>query len=121
MKLLTSLICVLCLAACGSDSDDPSLASGACAADAGPVPLYSQVDAFNTCTKCHSAKLTGSARREAPANVNFDTYEAAKANAEEAVSQVHGGSMPPASAKLTLTAAEKDDLYRWGLCGTPNG
>jgi uncharacterized membrane protein len=121
MKLLTSLMCILWLAACGSDSEALSLPNGECAADAGPVPLYSQVDAFNTCTKCHSSKLKGSARMEAPDNLNFDTYEAAKANAEKAVSEVHGGSMPPANSKLTLTATEKDDLYRWGLCGTPNG
>jgi uncharacterized membrane protein len=121
MKVIATLLCIWCLAACGSDSDEAlSLPTIDCAADAGAVPSYSNVEAFKTCTACHSSKLSGSARMDAPSDINFDSYDAAKAEAEKAVSEVHGGSMPPADSKLTLTQGAKEDLYRWGLCGTPN-
>ena len=63
MKLrLTLGYVILLAAACGSD--EPSLPSAECAADAGPVPAYSEVEAFTTCNVCHSSKLSGAARRE---------------------------------------------------------
>jgi hypothetical protein len=118
MKNLFKLVCVMCLCACG---DSLSLPSIDCASDAGAIPVYSAVDALKTCNVCHSSKLSGSARRDAPSDINFDSYDAAKSQAEKAVSEVHSGSMPPSDSKLTLTTTEKDDLYRWGLCGAPNG
>jgi uncharacterized membrane protein len=120
VKLLQTLGCVICFAACSpGDPQDSTPPTGECAADAGSIPSYSEVEAFTTCTMCHSSKLSATARMQAPANVNFDSYAAAKANAQDAVSLVREGSMPPASSKLKLTQAAKDELYRWGLCGTP--
>jgi uncharacterized membrane protein len=115
------IVGVLWLSACGSGTADTPLPGDACASDGGPAPVYSQVDAFKACVNCHSSALSGSARHDAPAEINFDTYEAAKAHAEDAAQLVQNNAMPPANSKLTLTQTEKDDLYRWVQCGTPNG
>jgi uncharacterized membrane protein len=115
------LLLALSFAACGSGDEDEelSLPTVDCKSAAG-VPTFSQVDAFTTCSACHSSKLTGTARKEAPADINFDDYASAKAHAEIAVSEVNSGAMPPADSKLMLTQSAKDKLYLWGLCGTPN-
>lgn len=118
MKRIAMLMFVLCLGACGSDEED-ALPTVDCKSDAA-VPTYSQVEAFTTCTACHSSTLSAANRKEAPADINFDTYEGAKAHAQKAVSEVFGGAMPPADSKLTISESAKDNLYRWGLCGTPN-
>jgi mono/diheme cytochrome c family protein len=110
----------LMFAACGSSGEEAlSLPTVDCKSDAG-VATFSQVDAFTTCASCHSSKLSGAAaRKNAPADINFDVYDSAKAHAEKAVSEVNSGAMPPADSKLTLAESAKDELYRWGLCGTP--
>jgi uncharacterized membrane protein len=118
MKVAMLLLAVM-FAACGSSDEPLSLPTVDCKSDAG-VATFSQVDAFTTCIACHSSKLSGTARKEAPVDINFDVYESAKAHAEKAVSEVHSGAMPPADSKLTLAEPAKDELYLWGLCGTPN-
>lgn len=96
-------------AGCGSDLPDVD-----CTA---PVPTYAQVHAFSvSCISCHHAGLTGAARFGAPPSVNFDTYAAARPHAELAARRVFAGEMPRTG---TLSAADKEDLYRWSLCGTP--
>jgi uncharacterized membrane protein len=121
MKLTAALlVCIGCLVGCKS-SEALDLPTADCSADAGAVPTYSAVTAFTTCTACHSSKLTGSARNDAPSDINFDTYDAAKTSAQDAASEVNMGTMPPSDSKLTISTDEKDSLYRWALCGTPNG
>jgi uncharacterized membrane protein len=83
---------------------------------AGPVPTFSEVTIWNRCLGCHSTVITGADRTGAPTNVNFDMYADAVASAEEAAREVHSGRMPKGD---TATAAEKESLYRWALCGTP--
>lgn len=126
MTSLRSLVLILALAplsftACGDDGNgaEAGLPEVDCAA--APVPKYSEMTAiWNKCTVCHSATLTDpAARMAAPAGYNYDTYEAAKAEAEEAMEQVYSGEMPRPPAP-DLTADEKDQLYRWASCGTPN-
>ncbi len=104
------MLFTLALIGCGNDLPVVDCASGA-------VPLYSEVTAFNTCTACHSSALSGAARNDAPNDINYDTAAVAKVDAESAVSQVFGGSMPPAG--YSVTEEQKQMLYKWGLCGTP--
>jgi uncharacterized membrane protein len=118
---LSCVSVVACLmAACGSDDVELSLPTVDCN-NGVAVPSYAKVEALTTCATCHSSKLSGSQRHDAPADINFDTYDAAKGVAQKAVSEVNTSSMPPAESKLTLSQTAKDELYRWGLCGTPNG
>lgn len=99
------------LGACGGD--DEELPTVDCT---GTVPKYDDVAAFDKCVTCHSSELSGSARKDAPADVNFDTESAARKNAEKAAEEVNGGAMPPPSSGIKLTNEEKDDLYKWALC-----
>jgi len=82
------------------------------------VPTYSEVTIWPKCTSCHASTLTGDARNDAPEDVNFDTYEAAKEHAEKAVEEVFEGKMPEPDPSI-ITEEEKQSLYAWGLCGTP--
>ena len=82
----------------------------------GTVPAFEDVVALEKCSTCHSSKLSGSARRSAPSNINFDTKAAADAKAEDAASEVYGGDMPPSGSGITLSADEKQALYKWALC-----
>lgn len=93
---------------CGNDLPDVQCT--------GDTPAYSDVSALEKCATCHSSKLSGSARRGAPGNINFDTEAAAKSQAEDAASEVNGGDMPPSGSGVTLTADEKQALYKWALC-----
>lgn len=99
---------------CGSDAEGGDLPEVDCSAQ---VVTFAQVDAFDKCVRCHSSKLEGSARNGAAVAVNFDSYEAAKASAEEAAHEVHEGAMPPSGSGVMLTENETQQLYRWALCG----
>ena len=82
----------------------------------GTPPSYAQVTALTKCATCHSSTKTGAQRASAPADVNFDSEAAADAKAEEAASEVNKGDMPPRASGMTLTDAEKQQLYDWALC-----
>ncbi len=81
----------------------------------GTIPTFSQVTAFVTCVNCHTS--TAIDREDAPEGIDFDTYAAAKAHAEDAAAEVFEGAMPP--SPYELNASEKQNLYLWALCGTP--
>ena len=83
---------------------------------AGTAPTFQQVTAFAKCVGCHASTKSGVDRHYAPASVNFDTRAAAEANAQSAVTMVRTGQMPPAGSGLTLTDAEKRQLYDWAMC-----
>jgi uncharacterized membrane protein len=111
---LWSAVCLV--TACKSDSED--LPEVNC--NEGTVPTYAEIKtaALAKCTTCHSSQLTGSARVDAPADINFDTFAAAKADAKQAGIEVNEGAMPPAGSPAP-SASEKDALYKWAQCGTP--
>ena len=113
--LLTLTLTLTVLGACGDDKDpvpNVDCSNG--------VPKFADVNAFKTCIKCHASSLmTPALRMNAPSNVNFDAYAAAKTHAEQAASEVAGGDMPPKNSGLTLSTADKDALYQWAMCGTP--
>ena len=75
------------------------------------------------CTDCHSASVTGAARKDAPTTVNFDT--AARAVEHRAlIDRVAGAGpnavnsfMPPEDPKPT--EAERRQLAEWTACGSP--
>ena len=102
---------------CGGDEEGPELPDVDC--EMGEIPTYDEVDAFDTCTVCHSSDLMGSARNEAPEEYNFDTYAGAMHEPEEVAHEVFEGAMPPPDSGLMLSEAEKQELYKWALCGTP--
>jgi hypothetical protein len=102
--------------AAGCGGEDSSLPTVDCKAQA--IPTFANVKLLSdTCSGCHASTLTGADRSGAPATINFDKYDDAKAHAEGAVSEVYGGSMPPGGGELP--ADQKQELYLWALCGTP--
>ncbi len=107
------------LAACEGDGHDDGghgheLPEVDC--DASTPQSYSELEIVSACTGCHSSQLTGAARQSAPAGVDYDTYDAAKANAEHGAEAVNGGSMPPGGG---VSEEAKQEFYIWALCGTP--
>ena len=76
---------------------------------------------FTNCLKCHSSELTGSKRNGAPADVNWDTYAAAKAKAGRAIQRaVYTKDMPPGSSGLPiLTSEQQAALLAWNSAGLP--
>lgn len=113
---LAALMFALGLAAfgCGDDDDeDEDLPEVECSDG---KPEYADVEAFETCTNCHSSKVEGDDRNGAPTDVNFDTESAAEKHAEKAAEEVYEGAMPPRDSGFKLTSAEKQTLYEWALC-----
>lgn len=103
------------LAACG----DSGSSTGS-SVDCSTVKGYSELSgAFSKCTNCHDSTLTNATDRQAaPPDVNYDTYDAAKASAADGADQINQGLMPP-SDQPQLTDAEKTDLLTWMQCDTP--
>jgi len=87
------------------------------------VPRYAELTFLqDSCAHCHGADKEGPARQEAPVSINFDTIEAAKPFAKEAVEELYEDppAMPPASANLpAVTEAQRSALNAWAQCGTP--
>lgn len=72
------------------------------------------------CLACHASSVTGSARNGAPGSLDFDTYEAAVANAVGAISEVSGGGMPPSDSGLPLLDGDQTTaLLAWQSAGFP--
>jgi uncharacterized membrane protein len=75
------------------------------------------------CTRCHNSALTGSARKDAPSDVNFNTIEGIKAESKEidkwagASATVTNDSMPPDGEKPSVEDRRK--LSEWLSCGAP--
>ncbi len=120
MSLYRSLFYVLsfsisfAVAACGGEEGE-NIPEIDCVAT--PPLKYSEMAAvWAKCTSCHSSSVTGAARANAPAGINFDTFDAAKAEASPAAAEVAEGAMPPGGG---LTEDEKQQIYAWAQCGTP--
>lgn len=78
----------------------------------------------NYCVECHTSSLSGSARRGAPSDHNFDTLEAIRAteaahiDTSAAAGPRHANTaMPPTEPRPSL--AERQKLGEWLACGTP--
>ncbi len=76
-------------------------------------------DVFSpVCLNCHDSELSN--RSGAPAEINFNTYTLAAANAGAGNTRVQAGTMPPASFG-SLTASQKSTFQAWVDQGTPLG
>ena len=100
-------------AACGGKDDSAAGPSVDC--NATTVPKFADVTIFQVCTKCHATSVPN--RQGAPQSVNFDSYASASANAELAAAAVRSGAMP--EDHTPVTDAQKQALYAWAACGTP--
>jgi uncharacterized membrane protein len=133
MMRFAFLGCLLLMVGCSSNDPSPApedevqLPAVDCSKET--VPTFAQVTIFSkTCVNCHATTKTGDARKgkgaeAAPDNINFDTYEAAKASALKAAAELYEdarGAMPPEDSELEVaTDAEKHQVLVWAKCGTP--
>ena len=71
------------------------------------------------CTRCHAATLSGTQRNAAPSGVDYDTFQAAAANAGGAKARAgtDAGGMPPGTP--IPTTAERATLVEWVDAGAP--
>jgi uncharacterized membrane protein len=116
------ILSLIALSACGSsnEAEEEELPPVVNCSAVQPVPAFAQVQVFQSvCSNCHSSAKTGTARNGAPAEINFDQYTSAYAQAEQAAIEVNVGAMPPAFAKTTLTEVQKAALFNWAMCGAP--
>ncbi|MDY7227533.1 hypothetical protein [Hyalangium rubrum] len=100
--------------------------SGATCPSAGAPTAQDFGSAFmeRYCLSCHSASLTGRARRDAPEGMNFDTLEEVRRQAAAIDSHAAAGpngvhsAMPPVSTPQP-TRQERERLGQWLACGAP--
>jgi uncharacterized membrane protein len=109
----------LVLPGCGGGGNEGSEGSEQIDCEQEMVPSFAEVRAFDVCTNCHSSENEGLERNGAPPSLNFDVYEIAADTAPRMVNQVSMGHMPPPSSGFSLTPEEKDELFVWAECGTP--
>lgn len=124
MQRFTSVVLAalaLILPGCGGEDGEGSDDDGAVEidCDSETVATYSEVRAFDVCTNCHSSDREGLDRNGAPPGLNFDSHDGAAEAAARIVDQVSMGHMPPPSSGFSLSTEEKDELYVWAGCGTP--
>jgi uncharacterized membrane protein len=68
------------------------------------------------CTGCHSAELDPSMRQAAPLDVNFDTLDEVRAQAQAISISVAQATMPPEGGP---SDDERATLVQWIACGAP--
>ena len=82
----------------------------------GTAPTFAQVAAFKVCVNCHASTKGVTQRSSAPLDVNFDTERDADAHAVRAMMLVMSGLMPPRASGLSVSDADKQQLYDWVMC-----
>ena len=84
------------------------------------VPTFAQLEQglLPICRGCHSARVVGAARNNAPEGIDFDTYEIFSAFADNAVLLVQNRLMPPPAGEGP-TESQKNQLFAWAACGKP--
>jgi len=70
----------------------------------------------NRCFDCHASTVQGGARQGAPAGVDYDTDESAKANGLSGNAWVQGGGMPPGTP---MPLGERSLFKAWIDAGMP--
>jgi uncharacterized membrane protein len=117
MPVRALLALLALLPACAPDDSDPGPDVDCSAVD---VPKFSEMTAWARCTGCHTAAVDDPVLRGgAPVGVDFDELGAARVWAAAAMDEVYAGTMPPATEPQP-TAAEKQQIYDWASCDTPN-
>lgn len=75
------------------------------------------------CLRCHNEALTGSARKDAPSDVNFNSVEQVRAESKDidkqagASADVTNTEMPPDGEMPSVDDRKK--LSQWLACGAP--
>lgn len=75
------------------------------------------------CLRCHNSALTGSARHDAPGDLNFNTVEEIRAESKDidkqagASATITNEEMPPDGEKPSVEDRRK--LSEWLACGAP--
>jgi uncharacterized membrane protein len=117
---LVSSTLTACSGTDGSDTDEPFPAFNGDCATVKAVPTFAELQQglLPICLGCHSAQLVGDARHNAPAGLNFETYELFSAVSDNAVFLVRALLMPP-PAGAGPTESQRNQLYAWAACGKP--
>ncbi len=84
------------------------------------VPTFAELEQglLPICRGCHSARVVGAARQNAPEGIDFDTYEIFSAFADNAVLLVQNRLMPPPAGEGP-TESQRNQLFAWAACGKP--
>lgn len=115
--LLAFALCSL-LVACGDDGDGGDGGDGIdCAQSTLTFENFGEPFISNHCLECHASAVTGAARNNAPASVNFDSRTLVETQAGRIKARVSAGSMPPSTAASTPSQTERSDLSEWIDCG----
>lgn len=75
------------------------------------------------CLRCHNSTLAGNARNDAPSDVNFNTHEEVRAEAQDidmqagASATITNEEMPPDGERPSVEDRRK--LSEWLACGAP--
>jgi hypothetical protein len=114
MSIVLTIVGVFAVSGCGSDEED-ELPEVDCS---GTIPTYAQLKtgALTKCLPCHTSTVTGAAHL-GEIGVDYDMFALAKANAEKGAEEINEGAMP--QQPYTMSDAEKQEFYKWALCGTP--
>jgi uncharacterized membrane protein len=110
---LLALVLPCVFLGCGSTDSEGSAPAVDC--NTATVPKFAEVAIFQKCVKCHGTTVSN--RQGAPQSINFDNYASASANAKQAAAEVSSGAMP--ADHTPVTSDEKQALYAWAACGTP--
>lgn len=127
LRTLTSLLCLVAAAGCGSDDEQPLFGpptESVCPSDSTlTYENFGREFMESYCTRCHHSELTGEARQGAPSFHDFDTLFGIKAVNEHVDFTTAAGpaatndTMPPDGA--TPTEDERHQLGEWLACDMP--
>jgi uncharacterized membrane protein len=124
-RWLLALGLILPLGGCESGAEEEGTPSGAVCATDSTLTWDNFGKGFmdSYCIRCHSTKLTGSARQGAPNDHNFDSVELLRDEIDHTDEQAAAGpdsvntAMPIGAP--TPTEAERRMLGEWLACGAP--
>src|SRR5262245_53099420 len=125
MRSWLSLVLVLVLAACGTDSmprgdDDANQPTpvdpDVCATSYLDYTNFGEPFVINWCRGCHSTDVPAAMRQKAPTDVNFDNLMQVRMWGERIATHATGAmpNMPPAGGP---TEEERALLAEWLACG----
>ena len=110
---MIGMLSLLALVACSEENGDRRFSNDQ---DCGTWLEVGQPLTLASCAPCHASGLSGEARHGAPAAVNLDTLEGARASASASADAVARRDMPPGGG---LSEADAAALLAWLSCGAP--
>lgn len=106
-QFVAAILVNLSIAACGASVGD-------CPPDSMATQTQGHGVVAQRCFGCHSSPIKGSARQNAPENLNFDQLDVVREWTGEILGEAEGGSMPP---DMPLPAEQVEQLRVWLACG----